>query len=152
MEPKNRYWILDCILALTAIVLGTTALCSFAEAILPAQWGINLSVQVLICVTGACIGLRFAGFVWWDHYEASRAAGIRPHRELQAMSLEPVVPHAAAIPVVSPVSDSPAETVETQDLPEAPLVTSLTKARVERAVKSRRQRRRAVGAVAVVAS
>jgi len=149
VETKNRYWMLDCILAITAIALGTTAVCSFAGLAVPSSSGATLAVEVLICGAAIGVGLLFAGFVWRDHNEAMRATDFRAHQELHARFMKRVAPRPAVISVAAPAPIAPAKTVET---PETMLVTSLTNVKAERRVQRRQQARRPAQAVVATAA
>jgi hypothetical protein len=149
VETKNRYWMLDCILAITAIALGTTGICSFAGLAVPSPSGATLAVEVLICGAAIGVGFLFAVPVWHDYREAMRAADFRAHQELHARFMKRVAPRAAVIGVAALAPTVPAKAVET---PETMLVTSLTNVKAERRVQRRQHARRPAQAVAATAA
>jgi len=152
VETRNRYWMLDCILAITAIALGTTAVCSFAGLAVPPQSGMTLAVEVLICGAAIGIGLLFAALVWHEHREAMRVSEPRSHQELHARFMKRVAPRIVEIPVVAPVPFAADESANAYEVPETLLVTSLTDVKTERSVQRRQQARRAAEKAAATAA
>ena len=149
MEKRNHYWVLDCILALTAIALGTTALCSFAGLAAPSQSGTALGIELFVCAAAVGVAALFAGFVWRDQRQTGRRRhAVRAHQERHALMMRRELQRGAEIGVAQPVAPAPAEAYET---PETLLVTSLTDVKAERRVQSRQQARR-VEAVAEAAA
>jgi len=143
MGTRNHYWILDCIIALTVVMLGTTALCSFVGLAMPSLPGMALSAEGVLCGMGIIVGLLFAGYVWREHRDAARRVSVRAlraYQERHALMLKRVSNRAAEIPVVAPESHEPATARET---PETVMATSFTNVKAERA-KYRKQARRAV--------
>jgi len=143
MGTRNHYWLLDCIIALTAIVLGTTALCSFIGFAMASLPGTALSAEAVLCGMGIIVGLAFAGYVWREHRDAARHTSVRTlraYQERHAMMLKRASNRAAEIPVAVPESHEPATARET---PETMLVTSLTNVKAKSG-KTRKQARRAV--------
>ena len=138
MEKRNHYWVLDCILALTAIALGTAALCSFVGVAIPPRSGIALSLEALVCVAALVVGALFAGFVSRDQHRPGRRHAVRAHQERHAMMMRRESERFAEVRIAQPESAEPAQTPET---PETLLVTSLTDVEAERRVQ-RRQRAR----------
>ena len=143
MGTRNHYWILDCIIALTAVMLGTTALCSFVGLAMPSLPGMALSVKGVLCGMGILVALLFASYVWREHRDAARRTSVRTlraYQERHAMMLKRASNRAAEIPVVVPESPEPAIA---REMPETVMATSLTNVKAERA-KYRKQARRAV--------
>ena len=148
MDKRNHYWILDCILALTAIALGTAALCSFIGVAGPLQSGWVSSIEVLVCVAALVIGAVFAGFVWREQRQPGRRHAVRAHQERHALMMRRASQQLPAIGVAEPV---PTATSETKGRPETPLVRSFTDVQAERRTQRRQQARRAEEAVATAA-
>jgi len=145
MGTRNHYWILDCVIALTAVVLGMTALCSFIGVALPSLPGAALSAEAVLCGMGIAVGLLFAGYVWREHRYAGRNTSIRSlraYQERHAKMLERASPPRETL-VVAPESIEPAKAPET---PETLLATSLTTHKMER--RERHTRRAAAVPVA----
>ena len=144
MGTRNHYWILDCIIALTAVMLGTTALCSFVGLAMPSLPGMALSAEGVLCGMGIMVGL-FAGYVWREHRDTARRVSVRTlraYQERHALMLKRASNRAVEIPVVVPESHEPAIARET---PETVMATSFTKVKAERA----KYRKQARGAIAV---
>ncbi|HTR58636.1 MAG TPA: hypothetical protein VMM27_10715 [Casimicrobiaceae bacterium] len=150
METRNHYWLLDCILALTAIALGTTALCSFA-GVAESESVLVFAAELLACVAAVIASSLFIGFAWHDHRANERAADLRAHQELHAAFMKRIAPRIVETPVVAPEPVAADESPKADEVPETLLVTSLTDAMAERSVQRRQQARRAVEAVAAAA-
>jgi hypothetical protein len=148
VEKRNQYWLLDCILALTAIALGAAALCSLVGVAVPPQSGIALSIEVLVCVAALVVGALFAGFMWRDQLRPGRRHAVRAHQERHAMMMRREAQRFAPVAVPQPAESAPAEAKAT---PETLLATSLTDVKAE-ARAQRRHVRRATEEVAVTAA
>jgi hypothetical protein len=141
VDKRNHYWILDCILALTAIALGTAALCSFVGvAVPPSGW--MSSIEALVCVAVLVVGGLFAGFLWGEQRQPGRRHAVRAHQERHALMMRRASHQSPAIGVAETVR---AASSETKDTPETLLVKSLTD------VKAERRGRRTEEAVATAA-
>jgi hypothetical protein len=147
VDKRTHYWILDCILALTAIALGTAALCSFAGVAMPPSGWLS-SIEVLVCVAALVVGALFAEFVWREQRQPGRRHAVRAHQERHALMMRRASQQLPAIGVGEAV---PAASAETKDTPETLLVTSLTDVEAERRVQHRQRARRAEEAVATAA-
>jgi uncharacterized iron-regulated membrane protein len=148
VDKRNHYWILDCILALTAIALGTAALCSFIGVALPPRLGWVSSIEVLVCVAALIVGALFAGFVWREQRQPGRRHAVRAHQERHALMMR----RASQLPAIGVAEPAPVASAETKDTPETLLVTSLTDVKAERRVQRRQQARKAAEAVAATAA
>jgi hypothetical protein len=148
MGTRNQYWVLDCIIALTAVALGSAALCSFVGVAMPSLPGPALSVEALLCGVGIVGGLLFAGYVWRDHRYAARGTNIRSlraHQERHAKMLERASHRAGEVAVAAPESREPGKAPAT---PETMLATSLTSYKAGRSVRQNGRRTAAVPVVA----
>jgi len=143
VDKRNHYWILDCILALTAIALGTAALCSFVGVAVPPSGWLS-SIEVLVCVAALVVGALFAGFAWREQRQPGRRHAVRAHQERHALMMRRA---SQQLPVIGEAEPAPAPSAETKDTPETLLVTSLTDVKAER----RKQTRRSEEAVATAA-
>src|ERR1700746_3910081 len=110
VETKTRYWMLDCILAITAIALGTAALCSFVGAAVPAHSALVSSIEVLVCVAALVVGALFAGFVWRDQRQPGRRHAMRAHQERHAMMMRRASQVLPAFGVAEPTPAASADT------------------------------------------
>jgi hypothetical protein len=131
METRN-YWILDCIVALTAIVLGATGLCSFAVLAMMPRGGATLSVETVVCAFSVVLGLVFARLAWRARREG-RPGDVLRHARLLRQVLER---HGRRRAVARAFRATP----------ETLLATSLVRVRAERG----RQIRRAMAAALAV--
>ena len=151
MEKRNHYWVLDCILALTAIALGTAALCSFAGVAIPPQSGVALGIEVLVCIAALAVGGLFAGFLWREQKRKQRQPGrrysVRAYQERHALMMRREAQRLAPVGDVQP---APATAAEAEGTPETLLVTSLTDVKAER--RAQRRQRRAAEAKAAEAA
>jgi hypothetical protein len=86
METRN-FWILDCVIALTAIVLGATGLCSFALLAMTPRGGAALGVEALVCAISLALGLVFARFAWRGRHEG-RAGDVVRHARVLRLAME----------------------------------------------------------------
>lgn len=148
MEKRDHYWVLDCILALTAIVLGTAALCSFAGLALPPQSGFALGAEALLCGVGAGISLLFAGFLWRDDRRLPRRQAVKAHQERHAM----LIRRELGLTGLSVIAREPAKPAKTVETPETLLVTSLPEAKAQRRVQRHRQASRRTLALSAAAA
>jgi len=130
MDTRN-YWILDCIVALTAIVLGATGLCSFAVLAMMPRGGAALSVEAVVCAASLVLGLVFARFAWRSRREG-RPGDVLRHVRLLRRAVERQGRRRTR--------------GHSLTLPETLLATSLVKVRAERS----RQMRRAMAAALAV--
>jgi hypothetical protein len=149
VEKRSRYWILDCILALTAVALGTTALCSFAGLAAQPQSVIALSIEALVCVAAVAVTALFAGFLWRDQRRPERRNAVRAHQERHAMMIRRESLRHPGIGVAAPTPVAPGVM---QGAPETLLVTSVTDVKAARRVHRRQQARRAAEAVTATAA
>ena len=78
----RHYWILDCIVALTVIVLGATGLCSFAVLAMPSG-SAAMSVEALVCAASLVLGFAFARFAWRSRREGKPGDILRHARALR---------------------------------------------------------------------
>ncbi|PWT70947.1 MAG: hypothetical protein C5B46_08965 [Proteobacteria bacterium] len=140
VEKRNHYWILDCILALTAVALGTAALCSFVGIAVRPQSAMAVSIEALVCVAALVVGGLFAGFLWRDQFQPGRRHAMRVHQERHALMMRRESERLAPVGVPElEAATSPAA----EGTPETLLVTSLTEIQAERSVTGQRQARRA---------
>jgi hypothetical protein len=147
MGTRNHYWVLDCIIALTAVALGTAALCSFVGVAIPSLPGPALSTEAVLCGLGIAAGLAFAGYAWREHRRAAPGTNIRSlraYQERHARMLDRASHRAGEVSTMTPESREPVMTHET---PETMLATSLTSYKTERRVQ-RHARRATVAAAA----
>lgn len=152
MEERNHYWLLDCVLALTAIALGIAALFSFVGLDVPPRSAIALGMEALVCAVALGVGVLFTGLLWRDRRQTPLRKKIRAHQERHALMLGRESQREAEIVVAAPPVSAPA--IGEEPTPETLLVTSLTDltdVRAERSVERRQQARRAAEAVATAA-
>jgi hypothetical protein len=146
VEARNHYWVLDCILALTAVVLGGAALSSFAGVAVPPGSWVTTGAVALVCGAGAGVALLFAGFVWRESRRRPQRGAARLHQERHAMMIRRE--HGmAGLSIVGTPAAKPAEASET---PETLLATSLIDVKAKQHSQQRRRRapRRAVAVAA----
>ena len=150
MEKRNHYWVLDCVLALTAIALGTAALCSFAGIAIPPQSGVALGIEVLVCIAALAVGGLFARFLWREQKGEQRQPGrrhrVRAYQERLALMMRREARRLAPVGVQA----APTPAAEAEGTPETLLVTSLTDVKAER--RAQRRQRRAAEATAAEAA
>jgi len=133
VEKRTYYWVLDCVLTLTAVALGTAALCSFAGVVLPTQSGLTLGVEAVLCGAGAGIGLLFAGFLWRNHPRLPRRQAVKAHQEQHAMMIR----RELGMTGLSVIASEPAKLARIVETPETLLVTSLTGVKAQRRAQRR---------------
>lgn len=146
METRNHYWVLDCILTLTAVVLAAAALCSFAGIALPPQSGIALAAKAVLCGVVAWIGLLFAALVRRDHHGLPLRGAVRLHQQLHAM----MIGRERGMTGLSVVTCAAAKPQKALETPETLLATSLIDRKATHHHQQRRHRavRRAVALAA----
>jgi hypothetical protein len=132
VEKRTHYWLLDGVLALTAIALGIAALFSFVGLDVPPRSAIGLGMEALACAVALGVGVFFAGLLWRDRRQAPLRKQIRAHQERHALMLRRESQRVAEIVVAAPPMSAPA--VEGEPTPETLLVTSLTDDKAERNV------------------
>jgi hypothetical protein len=150
VEKRNHYWLLDCVLALTAIALGIAALFSLLGLDVPPQSAIALGMEALLCAVALGAGVLFAGLLWRDRRQTPLRKQIRAHQERHALMLRRESQRTAEIFAAAPPVSAPA--VEGEPIPETLLVTSLTDVKAGRSVERRQQARRTAEAAVATAA
>ena len=131
MDTRN-YWILDCVVALTAIVLGATGLCSFAVLAMMPRGGAALSLEALVCAASLVLGFVFARLAWRSRRDGRPGEVLRHTRILRQ-----VLERRGRRRAVSTAS---------RGVPETLLASSFVRVRADRS----RQIRRAMAAALAV--
>ena len=149
METRNHYWLMDCVLALTAIALGVASLFSFVGLDVPPRSAIALGMEALVCAVAFGVGVLFARLLWRDRRQTPLRKQIRAHQERHALMLRRESQRVAEVVVAAPPVS--VQTVEVEPTPETLLVTSLTDLKAERSVERRQQARRPAEPVATAA-
>jgi hypothetical protein len=97
MRARSQYWILDCVLALTAIALGTVVMCAVMAVALPSQSGIALGAQAVVWARALAASLLFIAVVWQDQ-PGPGPAQVRAFQANHANMLKRVSRRSAAAP------------------------------------------------------